>query len=270
MKEIVFVVLVYKTTEDLVSLLQNIHEFCTSFQVLVVNSYCDEESSKCIQKVAKEYGADFIEVENKGYSYGNNQGIAYALRVYQFEWLVVCNPDVTIKKWNLSLLDRRKLVYGPIIKKIEGKSQNPFMMYPLPFFEWIAYKGYKHNLPMLPYILFVVNRLIRELSLFFFYSGKEQELNVYGIHGAFLIFSKKFLCKSPYQFLDTMFLFNEERFFAWKLKKQKIQAVVTKAIEVCHKGDGTIKSAGLKGKEARWNRESFMRYYEFTHGDSCL
>ncbi len=259
----IFVVLVYRNCEDLIDLFHSLEEQCSDYRVIVVNSFYDTESENEIKDVAERNAADFLSVENKGYSYGNNQGIHFAENHYKFDYLIVCNPDVLIKKWNTENLSQDGFIYGPIIKTSTNKDQNPCFVSYLPFTEWISYMSYKHGIPKLDYINFGINRLIREMWLIKFRRGKKNELMVYGVHGAFLIFTASYLNKNPTPFLEDMFLFNEERYLAWRLSKLQHKAIVTKDIEIYHKEDGSMNKANVN--TVIREKESFIVYYENTH-----
>ena len=95
-----------------------------SKKVIVVNAYYDKQSSEKFEKLTNEYGADFIEIENKGYSFGNNMGIEYALQHYKFKYLVVSNPDIEIKRFVLEdLRGAENAVIGPEIITCTGKNR---------------------------------------------------------------------------------------------------------------------------------------------------
>lgn len=53
--------------------------------------------NKCYS-IAKKLGCSFINVENKGYGFGNNRGIEYANKYFDYEFLIVSDPNIIIKK----------------------------------------------------------------------------------------------------------------------------------------------------------------------------
>ena len=115
----IFVVLTYRNTEDIIDLLDSMKRQVEDYKVVVVNSFYDEETATIIESIAKKYDAVFINVENKGYSYGNNRGIEYALKNYAFEWLVIANPDTVIKKFDFSTLNvEMPVVIAPEIRNL--------------------------------------------------------------------------------------------------------------------------------------------------------
>ena len=73
------VILVYRNVEDLVECIDSIREKIYSCRIVVVNSYFDDESLNKIKTVAENKDCDFIGIENRGYGYGNNKGIEFAI-----------------------------------------------------------------------------------------------------------------------------------------------------------------------------------------------
>lgn len=73
-----FVVLVYRNSADLYDFIISVKQNFTNYKIVVVNSYYDNESLKVIEDIAISNDCEFINVANKGYSYGNNLGIGYA------------------------------------------------------------------------------------------------------------------------------------------------------------------------------------------------
>jgi len=256
----IFVVLVYRNGEDLEDFFTSIEDRCNDYHVLVVNSYYNDESEEEIKNIAMEHNASFISVENKGYSYGNNQGIAYAKYNYDFDYLIVCNPDIILKTWNVDNICQEDLVVGPVIRTSTGKNQNPCFVRYLPFTEKLMYFSYKYNIPKLDYIHFGLNRLIRDIWLRWFFMTKKVEANVYGVHGSFIIFTRLYLNREERPFCDEMFLFNEERYVAWRLKKIDSEPIFTSQIEIYHKEDGSMKRASID--MVSQEKSSFLKYYK--------
>ena len=60
-----------------------------SCKVIVINAYYDDESLNKVREVAETNNCDFYNIENKGYSYGNNYGISRANENYNYEYVIV-------------------------------------------------------------------------------------------------------------------------------------------------------------------------------------
>ena len=114
--DFIFVVLVYRNTSDLIDFFASLKLERT--KVIVVNSFYDEESEKQFKQISEINHADFLSVPNKGYGAGNNRGVEYALKHYDFKYLVISNAD-EIKAMSKEYLDNRKNgIYAPQSKEL--------------------------------------------------------------------------------------------------------------------------------------------------------
>ena len=69
--DFVFVVLVYRNTQDLKDFFSSLN--IPNSKVVVVNSFYNDETKSEFEQIAIDNGADFLNVENKGYGYGNKR-----------------------------------------------------------------------------------------------------------------------------------------------------------------------------------------------------
>ena len=103
MYDFVFIVLVYKNTLDLEEFFLSLNLLNT--KVIVVDSFYDEVTSMAFENIALKYSASYLRVENRGYGYGNNMGIKYALAHYSFRYLIISNADIVVKQLDISDLN---------------------------------------------------------------------------------------------------------------------------------------------------------------------
>lgn len=258
---IIFVVLVYRNTNDVKDLLRSMRQHVESYRVIIVNSYYDDKSRDTLRDIADENECDFIDVPNKGYGYGNNQGIRFALDNYLFDALIIANPDTLIRRFSIdqSFLDEPVLLC-PVIKTTKGKSQNPLWVLRNPFSEWLMYFGHKHRQPLIIYVGIAINKFIREVFLAVFSLPKRRISKVYAAHGSFLIFSRSLLLTIGEPFDESMFLFSEEMYLARRLHTRHIATFMIKDIDVLHKEDGSMNVAKID--ESSENSKSYIYYYE--------
>lgn len=123
--DLVYVVLTYKNVEILYKFIESLKniENCT-YRVIIVNSYYNETSKNMFHSICCKNGFDFINIENKGYGYGNNVGFEYALRNYAFRYVVLSNPDVIINQFDYkSFNDIRGEVIAPRVLSNDGKDR---------------------------------------------------------------------------------------------------------------------------------------------------
>ncbi len=258
--EIIYVVVVYRNTEDLISLIQSINKFNSDFKIIVVNNYYDDESMKKCQKIALDKDCDFINVPNGGYGFGNNRGIEYANQNYDYNFIIISNPDIEIKKFNVDEITKfDNLVLGPIITTKMGKYQNPYWLFNNRTSEWLIYKGYLIKERIIVYLGIALNKVIREIFLKYFIKSNKKQFKVFALHGSFVIFSKKVIKKIGLPYDEEMFLFAEEAYLAHLLKRHGVISHLTKSIEVLHKEDGSMSVSD--NNEKNEVRKSIMVYY---------
>lgn len=255
----IFVVLTYRVEKDLNEFLLSINSVIQkSYKVIIVNSFYDEVSKKNIENIAKLNNCDFINVENKGYSYGNNMGIDFAQKHYDYDFLIVSNPDILIKKFDINNKKCTELgIYGAKIITLNGKNQNPFRPVYFEFGEWVTYIGYKYDLRLLIWFNVIINKVLRTI----FYIGNKKNLKkVYSVHGSFVIFTKGVIDKLAPIYYEEMFLFCEEDYLAYRMRNEKVPIYYMKDIEVLHKEDGSVGISNVSIWEK--SKESYIKYYE--------
>ena len=121
----IVIILIYRNYKDLIDCIDSIYEKVDDCKIVIVNAYYDEESKKKIQEIANTKNCDFLNEVNKGYSYGNNRGIEYVKKNYEFEYIIISNPDIVVKKRIANLPDAE--IIAPKIIAASGKNQNPIM-----------------------------------------------------------------------------------------------------------------------------------------------
>lgn len=247
MKEIynyIFIVLVYRNTDDLLEFIESANRLVPNFKIVVVNSYYDETTRKIVQSIAERNNCDFINVENKGYSFGNNVGIEYAAQKYTYKYLIVSNPDIVIKKFDFNPDKNNGDIIAPYIVAASGKQQNPMMVRRIKMSEWLIYHGFKDSSKILLTAGIAINKISREFALRI--NRNCGEYQIYCAHGSFLLLSSKAIQKlgvRPYD--ENMFLFAEESVLARQAEKKHLKTVYSNQIQVFHKEDGSMKLGGI-------------------------
>lgn len=257
----IFVILVYRNADDLYDCLKSIQEKVNDYKIIIVNSFYDYESEKNISEIAYNYGCEFLSVENKGYGAGNNKGIEYALSKYDFDYIVLSNPDIIIEEFTDEVLKSNKdCVVAPLIKTLNGKSQNPYWMYKCSFAEWLIYQGQKHGNTTMYYVGVAINKIIREIGLKKFLSSPKKFDFVYATHGSFVFFPHSLFDKIGLFYDENMFLFAEEPYIAHVFEDAGIKSIITKDVKILHKEDGSMKISKIdENSEAQ---KSIIYYYE--------
>lgn len=257
----VFIVLVYINGNDLEEFIESINcQVSDSFKIVIVNSYYDNLSEEKIKSIAEEFDCDFISVENKGYSYGNNIGIEHASKNYKYDYIIISNPDIIITKWNEITKNTNPQIIAPAICTKRGKKQNPNWAIDCHIANKFIYIGYKNNNKIFLILGIGINKIIRGIFNILFKLFKAKEWNVYSPHGSFIIFNKKAIFELKPIFDENVFLFSEEAILAKKAKINKIQTKMTSKIKVLHKEDGSVSLSNIN--ENKELAKSYIYYFE--------
>ena len=260
--EFVCVLLTYNNENDLVNFFK-LNEII-SCKFIVVNSFFSTHVTKKMSLIAEEFGADFIPIDNLGYSYGNNIGISYAIEKYKFNFLIVCNSDIKIIKFKSSLSNRlsKNKIYAPKIKTLSGKNQNPFIVNYFFFFRWLYWIIIKSKIHFLKFLVYLPNGISRRFFNVYCKLYKKFSYSVYSCHGSFIILGFQALQKLNPVFNDNMFLYQEEHFFARKAFLNNIEiCYIPHEIEILHYEDGSVDFNNER--MIKLQNESYNQYFDF-------
>lgn len=238
----IFVVLVYRNTQDVVELLDSIKTQVRDYKVIMVNNFYDDLTKTQFEDIATQYNCDFINCENRGYGAGNNTGIRFAQENYEFDYLFISNPDIVIKNFSQEILDcYSDGVIGTAIYNLQHVNQNPMLARNNKFATKMLYIGQKKNATTPLIVGKAIHKIERSCYKFITKNSMPKKRKVYQIHGSFLIFTRSAidLIGAPYD--EEMFLFGEEGYLAYLLNKQGIGTYYCPEIEVLHKEDGSMK-----------------------------
>lgn len=243
---LVYIVLAYRNTDDLASFFATLRG--PSRRVVVVNSYYDASSSAAMERIARDNGADFLNVENRGYGAGNNAGIAYALAHYDFDALVISNPDVEIKCWEApEVRELRDRIVAPRIVTLRGKEQNPYYAVRNRLGEWCFKRYAKRGKSAWMWAAVIMNKLLREAFLLQARLSRRSSYRVEAAHGAFFIVGREALERLGGQIFDErMFLFCEEVHVARLARCKGVRIEYRPGIFVLHKEDGSVTLAKIE------------------------
>lgn len=252
----IVVVLVYRNANDLIECIESINDKISSCRIVVVNAYYDDETLNRIQKIALEKDCDFINIENKGYGYGNNTGIEYARNNYEFEYVIIANPDTVIEAFDDSGLKNNR-IYAPKVTSLRGVAQNPMVVRRSKLSEYLIYRGFKRNWKLLIILGVVITKINRAL---YRYNPESNDNFVYQAHGSFLMLHREAIDSLYPVYDEEMFLFAEEGVLALRAQQNGIRTVYTEKIAIKHKEDGSMSIATFDINDKL--RESNIYYYE--------
>lgn len=253
----VFVVLVYRNTDDLVDFFQSFT--IENSKVIVVNSFYDTDSDNEFKRIALTNNADFITVPNKGYGAGNNRGIEFAISNYEFNFLIISNADITIRNFSNDLLQKNKnCIIAPKILTKSGKNQNPSSPFkPNKFMECLLYRTYKGNHSKLVIIFYAWSRFQKII----YYLIQKFKKEIYSPHGAFIIIPQDILLKLTPIFNEDVFLFYEENHLGKLAQSKGIKTIYTSKIIIDHKEDGSVSLMNINNFDLM--RDAYIKMYEY-------
>lgn len=257
--DFIFVALVYRDYRDLNDLCESLKTHVKgSYKVVVVDAFYDEDTSKRVKEQSEILECDYVQIENRGYGFGNNRGIEFANTHYEYNWLIICNPD-TILKSPISAdgLSEYKGIVAPDVIAKSGKHQNPYWAYENRLSEKLIYLGYNTGKKLYTYIGVGINRFLRDFFRLVngITSGKVND--IYACHGSFLFIRSDFAQR--YYYDEEMFLFYEEACLAAEARAHNISVKYSDGIKVFHKEDGSMNLANIV--EYPHLKESYIHYY---------
>ena len=266
----IFVILTYKNSEDIVECEKSIKEHISNYKIVVVNSYFDDASKDRIQKFAIEHDCDFLNVENKGYSFGNNRGIEYANEKYDYDYIIISNPDIIVRHFDEEALDQasKYAIIAPSITAKSGKKQNPISIHHSKASQRFIYKGFKKGSKFSLFIGLTIGWLNRHFFKLF-HLGKKKPYKIYCAHGSFVILRKSAVDVLYPVYDENMFLFAEEGLLALRAKQNGLLTGQLNAIDIFHKEDGSMSLAdfSIDGELKKSNIYFYEIYVKKPKGD---
>ena len=258
MYDFVFIVLVYKNTLDLEEFFLSLYLLNT--KVIVVDSFYDEVTSMAFENIALKYSASYLRVENRGYGYGNNMGVKYALAHYSFRYLIISNADIVVKQLDISDLNEgADSIIAPQIRNLRGKDQNPFIPFYVNGLNHLKYIAFKYNWHFIRILCFILYRFVRECYLAFIKIFRRNITRIYAAHGSFIIIPESVLIRLTPLFNEQMFLFVEEEHLAKLAHSKNISIIFNSRIKILHKEDGSVGGAIKNNYEI--TKKSFIEFY---------
>lgn len=264
--ELVFVVLVYKNVEVLQQFFASL-VLPYSYRVIVVNSFCNQETEEACRTLSLGYDADFISVPNKGYGAGNNIGSRYAMEHYQYRFLVLSNSDIIIRDINfLNQMDDLKAVYAADVRMENGHRQNPHLPFRIGLYLNLLDLSYRWKSNVLMNVAFAFNRMLRELVVAWTKVNGGKKVRIFSAHGSFIILTYQAVSELSPIFHEDMFLYNEELYLAHRCKLLQIPVYYVPTLKVIHLegASSTIQSNAWKNHEDSYRvLSSWMRKHHF-------
>lgn len=249
-----------KMTVECVEALKK-HIDLTSDCVIIVDNHSTNDSGRNIQNRYRDepWCTVILNDKNEGFARGNNVGY-YLARKMGADFVVIMNNDVIIDDPRFSeklqaLYDKTRFdVYGPdILSMATGEHQNVTQrsvtmestekltktyekiaeMTPCEFYYWELRKGYRTFKKKVKHIIRYGNAgTDRQKNII-----PEKDYNQPILHGACLIFSKRFIQQEEFAFNPNTFMFMEEEILNVECTQRGYRMIYDPVIQVRHYED---------------------------------
>lgn len=259
---IAFVILHYLSQEITEKCISKIEENfdVTNIKIIIVDN---ASSNGTGQRLKDKYEDDpacevILNKENLGFAKGNNVGYQYAKAHYSPDFMVIMNNDVLIEdpeflKKVQKVYDETKFdILGPDILAVKtGVHQNPMKIKPYSKQElekivserrkWLAhyrlhYTGQYAKTKLREWIKKVIHwksKSPEQLNPLY----KEKQIENPVLHGACLIFSKRFIQNEDVAFNPGSFLYMEEDILHYTCERKKYKLLYDSSVYVQHLED---------------------------------
>ena len=254
-----FVILNYITTNDTIECIDSIKKYCSdyNYNIVIVDNASPNKSGEELKKVYQKDSKIkiFINKDNIGFARGNNVGFIYAKEKLHSDFIILCNSDTEIldnsfcPKIINSYLQDNFAVLGPKEQLVDGTC------YPLKD-KIRTKKQIKLSINKYENLLDGKDKFINKIALKIYSTIYHRKLSVgkrhknIVLHGAFLIFSKKYI--DLFDGLnDVTFFYGEEEFLALRLKKYNLCSVYNPDITILHKKNSATNASNKSQKEKK-------------------
>ncbi|WP_238915448.1 glycosyltransferase family 2 protein [Clostridium sp. YIM B02555] len=215
----------YRTTCNLINKIKNYLEID---KIVVIDNKSTNDSLKILKKYISEKIHVIESEDNKGYAYGNNVGIRYAIQKFNPEYITIANPDVIFE--NSTIREMKKFLKQNLdvaavntkIKNIKGQ-----------------YEPGGTNIPTIKEdfkSMFLLNEVFKKKEINNF---NEEYVNYQIIFGCFFMIRSKVI-EQIGMFDERTFLFGEERILGYKIKSIGMRQVTLNNLECIHEHSKSI------------------------------
>jgi len=205
----------YNNFENIKNYINSVFSINKEIDIYIYDNNSDQEYKQKIKEYLNNINfknIKFIESDlNIGYFPAIRKVYDKFIKNENFDYLIVSNNDIFINDKLFfekleKYLDKYHVIAPRIISLISGKDQNPYRETSIKKIHKIAYKIYYSNIfiGLICYYLREFLRLFekRKIPLL-------SEREIFGAHGSFIIFTKKFFENGGY-IEDSNFLYGEE------------------------------------------------------------
>jgi GT2 family glycosyltransferase len=268
MKKIVIVILHYNLLDDTIACIETIKKRSSEVNIIIVDNFSPNGSGKTLDKkyIDDEKVQVILSNENLGFARGNNLGFSYAVKNMNPDFIILSNNDVLIEQDDffskmINIFEQTQFaVCGPdILVPYSGVHQNPpsnMENYTiddlnnqilrcekeLEFYRGISSSKFKRFFyDFYKSIRVSLKKYRGKFPVGDFKSGKVD----IKIHGAFMIFSKKYFDVFSAGLYPNTFMYGEESILYYLCLKAKLKIIYSPQIQILHmEGKSTRQSMG--------------------------
>jgi len=215
----------YKTTSKLINYIK---DYLEVYKIVVVDNKSTDDSFEILKKYRNKKVHVIESGENKGYAYGNNVGIKYAIEKFNPEFITIANPDVIFE--NSTLMKMKSFLKENLdvaavntkIKNITGQ-----------------YEPGGTNIPTIKEdfkSMFLLSEIFKKKEI----NNFSREYTDYEIlFGCFFMIRSEVI-EQIGMFDERTFLFGEERILGYKIKSIGMKQVTLNDLECIHEHSKSI------------------------------
>lgn len=259
----VAVVLNYNDADTCIKFVQETAEYKVIDKVILVDNHSTDDSVNRLRGVENDRVILICSDDNKGYAYGNNFGMKYAVKTYNYlEHIIITNPDIHVAEEDIKrIIEPIDNGYGMSTGIIYNYSPVGPTKSMASNFGWRvpSYRDMISNCFLLAY---KIKRSIFRTSMYLEWNNVKYDkwISTEAVPGCFFVLSCK--AAKDINYLDERtFLFGEETILGWRLKNAGYKAAIVNETEVLHEQSTSInKSIKAKKRKDKMRLDSELIY----------
>lgn len=224
----VVIILNYNDCKTTSKLINHIKGYSEVYKIVVVDNKSTDDSFEILKKYRDKKVHVIESGENKGYAYGNNVGIKYAIEKFNPEFITIANPDVIFENSTLMKMKsflRQNLDVAAVNTKIKNITGQ--------------YEPGGTNIPTVKEdfkSMFLLSEIFKKKEI----NNFSKEYTDYQIlFGCFFMIRAEVI-ENIGMFDERTFLFGEERILGHKIKSIGMRQVTLNDLECIHEHSKSI------------------------------
>ena len=257
------IVLNYNDYKTCISFVSEILDYSCVDVIIIVDNKSTDNSYQILLKIKSEKVIVIQTEENKGYAYGNNVGMKFAVDNFSdLKNIIISNPDIHVKEKDFNdIVSKLSDGYGMSTGLIYNYNNKSLKKELASNFGW-KIPSYKDMIANCFLLLYKIKRSIFRSSIYLdFEKVKDKDIiSTEAVPGCFFALSVDAAKQIDYMDENT-FLYGEETILGWKLKEKGYKACIVNNTEILHENSISIsKSIKCNKKKAKIRMNSELIY----------